>query len=362
MVISTAMGFSLAMPSLGWARGGASPQPLEHPKGPAEDPTQGVSLDGSPSLPFWETVKKNDLLPGIKASIKVESGKVKYLFSKFFDLEGERVATLGIVDLSGKKYLRLYYTSRSQGGFRVLPALNEGTNSKYLPRYDKGDGENSLGLPSGVQEVLAHELLTGTTHSLSEEDSKIIREGAVWVNHTPADQEKYLQWKGSISSFLQNEFILKKGQTIAANVPPGEVTFKKNGNAPNFSHLLRKYESMTQLSGRVEVTVYPSINHHLEYVFMKDHQNRVWVSSILAADAELNSYGVPSIAVFATDLTLPLWEYLAAIPRNFKSGGVFNPHDSKYGSTWKYISKLPTIRHWYSANHLPIPGEEDHSD
>jgi hypothetical protein len=322
---------------------------------PGEDPAAHLNLFAKTDLHF---------------SHPVEFGGAKYTFSDFIPIEGGRVGVFGVVEVGREKYLRFFYKSNSSNEFRVLPAYND--NIPGRPGYDKGGGaafEPMLSLPADVQTALFHRLTSEPIRNdISLERAQQLYQGAVPVNHSVKDYKAYLARPNHIQKSVKALPLLARSETPLKDIlgwtfkRPEDVQIAEPGKKPDFSKIVRR-DSMVDSRGRqVEVLDYTSKDRSRIYSMRRYQDGKIYFANVYSAHAKVNEFGISSEFVESGELTMPLYEYSNHIPKGYR--GVKDPLSKEiepakmYRSAWPYIRRMPLVREWYEANHLPIPEDD----
>ena len=315
----------------------------------------GQHLKGAPSGASLPHVAiRNGLAPSESVAVKgADSIKV----GKFFKDSGGRVFTIAEVNVGGRSTHQLFYMSKSQSVFRLMPARNKGL---AFPGYDKGLDENMLTAPPQLQAFLSKKLRG--VKSLDVLDPKEL-EGVIPVNRTLDDYRAYKRSDDFVDErFVKRQRIVdeaKGRRTVSDGIGrelarPEDIRINNPQWQPNYSSPQSTYDTFSPLYGDVKAYIYKSNDGKLEYTLFRDGNNRVWMGDVGYSESSLTHHGLRKTSIDAGELTTPLMEYSKQIPKGYKNHQ-FNPHDPKYESTWDYIRRIPLIQRWYRENGLVMP-------
>lgn len=336
--------FSTAQAQLGKAVGRIELERAEYP--PA---TRGLSREA-----FIQRLDKNDLIP----YRSVSSGGANYTVSDVFQVDDGRFAVIAVVEAQGKRATRVYYASRSQGNFRLLPAVNRGV--PRVPGFDKAMGEHALGVPDELDELLAADLVAGRVRTNAP--ANLVDE-AVLRNTSVKEWADYGTRPDHVGQQVKTRELLPEPHHPPYDVrgesfrDPRDVRIADAGARPDFANPVKSYKTFTETSGDIDALVYRSRDGKLEYTIYKDGEGKIWFGKIRDVSAPINEHGVSSVAIEADELLTPRWEREHQFPYQFRS----NHHsaDGKLSDAWNYLRELPEIKEWYRANKIPVPGFVD---
>jgi hypothetical protein len=302
---------------------------------------------------------------GVMPSEVVSVGGATFKVGKLFDIGDGRVAALFEVEVNGQRYMRVAYRSNSQGGFRVLPARNQGV--PYVPGYDKAIGEHAIMVPNEVEELLSRNLVADKVRrDLTQEQADKVFEGAVPINRSMQDWANFQNSPDHIKHHVTEQKILGEAKDTlrTANggemAVPNQVAIADQAHRPNFKNLVRTYSTSTAVAGDVTAMVYRSHDGSLEYVLYRDATGRVWFKSVSKVDSEITAQGVRAVAVDADALCTPLWEYAKQVPHGY--AGARHPTQPNYVDAWKYLSQMPEIQAYYAETGQRMPGAPGNVD
>ncbi len=305
---------------------------------------------GRPINNGYDVARQRGLLP--TESIRVR-GADDVKVGKFFQDPDGRLFTVAKVTVNGVSNHHIFYRSKSQSVFRLLPAVNK---SGLRPGYDKGIDENALTLPHEIQAALS-ERARSLDRSQIDEMKPIELDGIVRVNHSFKDHLN----QGKVGEDFRRDTIINPGveRKIADSVNrffanPRDVRIQVEANRPNYSRSTSSYKLNSPVYGDVTAYVYPSRNGQLEYTLLKDESNRIWFADVGYRGSSLSSHGLREDAINAEELTMPLWEYSKQIPDGYNNRKN-ERRERDYVSSWSYIREMPEIQRWYRENNMPIP-------
>lgn len=307
-----------------------------------------------------ETMRELNALP----EDVVWVGDTKYSLTRPFRIDGCTVASLAVVEAPGEApVLRTFYQSRSQGNFRLVPALNG--RSVGQPEYDKGVVENMLSAPRKVQEALSKRVVAGELLPFAphEGGNRLFGSATARIS-SPEEYERYFAkiWSGEKGSIHDHRPLVSLTEggthlsTPGGGLKPSPQHMVVEGElAPRFDRPVATYRTDTFLHGPVEAEVFGSPDGALEYTFFREaNSGRGWLASVdvVHPNVQQSSFGVSTKGFGTSGLTSPLYEYEQQIPAGFV--GDRHP-DLGYVSNWKYVSQIPLIRQWFKAMGRTLP-------
>jgi hypothetical protein len=267
-------------------------------------------------------------------------------FSRGFDVGDGREAVIGYVTTDENKIVaRSYYRSRSSGSWRYLPQFRYDEGSGRADWYSKGYGEESLTLPSVLQE--------GLTRAIEDDGGVLQIDGKV-------AEAAFLGTARGLGSMgtVYHEQVSKRAQD-SKGIPGGAL---RDGyrvgypapesvridvrKAPQFNRPLRAWQQTTDLYGRVTCEVFASADGRLGYTFCRDSRGRAWVSSIEDLASPVESTGLRTEWIDSV-LTTPAYEYAS------QSGGYGNVSDrngSYVDMFQNYLSRVPVIQQYLRSS------------
>ena len=326
------------------------------------DPKTTEALEnilGAVNVPGWPT-NDDAIMAFAKAGISfsepvTEFETARFLFGSAFFV-GNRLFVPTIVEYEGKKNLRVFYKSQSQGEFRLLPAINKGLNDYGLPGFDKGDTEYSLSPPAAIQAQLANHISRNFIHLDQDQADRTLR-NILPVNTSLTKWQKYTEGKDHPS-----KAILARHNVVTPAVlgpvgfdtgkfgNPAEVTVQKPDDGADFAAVMLTYDTTSATSGKIKARVFNSKNGRWQWTFFTDLSNRTWISNVRLLAAKMTNFGLPAESASACvgQLLSPIWEY--------RDQAYFHPsiprveHDSlrSYVNNWPWIKNLKEIGRYYN--------------
>lgn len=272
---------------------------------------------------------------GLLPKYKIRIGDSLVWFSSCYEFVGGRVAVVAYVEKQGKIVARSYYLSNSQGVWRYLPEYDE--NEGKLVWLGKGHGEESITLPSEMQEALSLILTEGT---LTLRNPNFIFAGTAQKS---GNRGIFYQEIQSIPRRLEGGFYPKSGKTR-----PEQISLSPT-HSPDFTKLLSSWKQKTTLYGLVTFEVFPSRDGSLKFMFCRDTAGRVWIGGI-EDSSEIQSTGLRRSWIEGGDLVTPAYEYKTSTAD--QTGGYGNGRMKKgpYVDMYeKYLRNIPVIQEYLKA-------------
>lgn len=295
----------------------------------------------------------SDLYPNYEVSVDNRN----YLISSIFTANG-RFHALAFTLVDGQYVPRLFYKSKSEGGWRSCPGM-EGS------RYSKGEHETEGGY---VQVTKPVEELSQKLEKLSENVTLVqqlpnsrVREFLEIFDVDTDEMEK-------INTFEQEVTVTKIDKRWASglydSVEPG-IGFKKEANAarreienislppgfePDFSRGPdRTYNMAHTIAGLTEVQVFSAelMRRPVEWHMARSQSGNIWVESIRFKDIETTSYGTASEVILAGALSAKPFEYdtgVDGMEPGIDYDFVDGEYSSKYVNLQKTWDRIPVIK------------------
>lgn len=289
-----------------------------------------------------------------------------YTFTGAAQLEDGRVGLFALVEVPGQSpVVRMFWRSNSHGVFRVMPAIRAFTRRA---RYDKGDGEVGISVPTGVGEFIDTQVLKTPPLPLSEAESAALTSSAVHNNWSEAQRDGWA--KGS------PDYIGKKVERV--NLwEPNVYGAREPGpdQQVDYSKTIRHYAREDALLGPVEVFVFRSKDGSLEYTFHRTRPKEgqpimARIADVQVADAPVNDWGVAVRAPDTQELTANVWEHRMdfmtfndqgeMVPA--PDGRTLHPVHEGYKLYWDEVARIPEIRRAFAHWDLPLPDSPSPSE
>lgn len=282
---------------------------------------------------------------GLKPLYSFEVGGGKITVSDIYPSVTNDAEVLAVVEVNGKRFLRVFYLSISGGEFRVLPFTSAGWKSKGL------HGEDSLRVPGVIQSFLLSKL----------KNNEILRFGLGRAPVPELPEGAYRDPKrpeNDVDVILLNPKVRLgyPGVAMECGVPknPRDVVITEQAKRPDFySPPRRRYQTPDG-----EAIVYPSYDDSLEYTIIKDSEGKIYFSGVEDPKSPLNNAGARRKHYQLLGLFMPRAEYTLQIPENFR------PHSNSettagYADAWAYLREIPEIQEYYRATARGVvPGVE----
>jgi hypothetical protein len=269
----------------------------------------------------------------------------RYRMTDLFDMGEGRLATIAEIERGRDKSVRVFYRSKSQGVFRLLPALNLAERNLSgelggLPLLDKGDGEEHLTAPLDLQDALSR-LGPGRKISSALELVKAAVPG-------------YRSAK-SLSDYRRSSVRPTSRKLRLYDVVDGRPVIRA-GLEPDYRRPLSVDRTRTGLDGVVERLRFPSRDGRLVYTLHVDGAGHAQIATVTVKDAAIGRFGLPTQTVTTGEVTMPRWEYDFQIPAGYVGGT--HPRHRDYASSWNWLRKRPEIRAFYEATGRAMPGPD----
>lgn len=302
---------------------------------------------------------------------KIKIGEVTYYCSQPIFLqprEGEKVphvVAIGLVEINGKIYPRLFYFSHSQAAWRMAPKIVK--REEEFGYIHKGRVEHDTQLPIALNAALidavqkakpqeAAPLTTDTSHPLIK----------TATHHFDLETSYTKRVKPTVDIVQFEQAGLFYGSPERINII--DPQFK-----PNFERgPIQTFHFTSPIYGEVTAKIFQSNNNSVQYLFYEeDSTGMAFLAGVEALKTpekgnliknEINRYGVREKFAEYGDMDAPLREY----PENMSGKNLevqFWPHPrntdptGKYIYFWNYIRELPIIKQYYSEHlHKPLPG------
>lgn len=295
----------------------------------------------------------SQLLPTDKITID----GVSYYCSKPFKID-THFGVLGLINVNGKVYPRIFYFSNSQGTWRCMPYALK-TEDKGLARLGKGIAENDTQLPTLLNLALLERGLGGLQSSAQFKYQDLLK--TEFQPDTAYHKEMNIQELiGIHEGFDKNFFDIKHNMLVPLPKDPKALKMPEDAQKPNFVSLLEKREIILEEYGKVKVKIFPSKDGLLHYTFYETKDKRVFIANIEKVKHNpINSYGLRSEALELHNLDAALLEYPAQVSPDYMPK---DPKANRYLSTryinnWNYISELEIIQEYYISQKRPIPSK-----
>lgn len=270
---------------------------------------------------------------------------------------GTRRAIIGkVINTATKqKSYRVFYTSQSGGIFRLLPAINQ---IDVLAGFEKAIGEFALPVSPQLQKIFSEQFTASNPGKALSQD---LLQSLVFHNRGVDDEQVYqvesqlnISFTTEVKHLVPQDLTRPHKNGSRSYADPSKLILAEE-DMPDFTQpALFQYPSYSQFSGELTAFVYLSKDKNLQYTIMQERKTgRIWVAQVNDPHAAVSEFGIPTVAIDAHELTMPLWEYLIHTPLNF----VGNPHplDDATVSAWNYVKEIPLIKKWYQDNRLPMP-------
>lgn len=274
------------------------------------------------------TLADNGLAPDKSVTV---AGKTVYVSLPFWVEKRQEPAWICYVETEQGYLVRTFFWSRSQAVARVLLGYRYKNNNgvEQVTHHYKGYDEQSLFLPVAVQRCLA----TDMSAAADITDEELVFYGTATEEGEPSIYEQTVEQE---PVRLEGNFYPEHKHE---KIPPEEVIFHNQEQAPDSTHLIEQWKALTSLYGELDILVFASHNKTLQYQFNMDEKNRIWLAGV-ESDSELSDCGVRRFWVDAGVLATPVYEYRG------QTGDYGNPDDSQgnYVDMYaNYLSRIPII-------------------
>ena len=280
-----------------------------------------------------EELERNGLAPGHK--VRIGDASV-WFSSSAYDLGSGRLAVAAYVETEdGGVVVRSYYRSNSQGVWRYLPSYRLAGDGS-IDWYSKGRSEESITLPFPAQKALA-EITKPGMPVLRVRDPEFIFAGTSRKVVNRDAGRTYLLEVAELPKPLSGNFYGNQGK-----VPPEQVRFASQADAPDFSRFVMGWKQETSQYGQINVDVFESGNGKYQFMFCSDIMGRAWIGGV-EDDSEIKSVGLRRNWITAGDLATPAFEY------DSQSGGYGNNglrRGSYVDMFENYLSRVPVIQEY----------------
>lgn len=294
-----------------------------------------------------EHLLKNSLAPAY--DFNIEGTQIG--LSKAFDDGDGHDACIAYVHTKDGIKARTYYRSRSAGMWRYLPDYLPSGNGYW---YGKGNAEESLSLPFGLQSKLNEIISSGNKAKIGHDNPDFFLLGTAKRYNDFYEYGEGLRnhtLRGDQYQEVSNFPELNLGKLSQSKEYPGLVgeSLMSGPKEPDYTRELDSYNMRHEMYGTVKVRLYKSKDGALNYTMCETGQGgskKAWVGSIEAV-SPISSTGCRTEWVSMGDVGTPLYEY------DSQDGGYGDYTDTKgsYVSMWKnYISKMPLIRKYLAES------------
>lgn len=275
---------------------------------------------------------------------KVQLEGKQFLFSKPYDLGQGRLGIVLYADNGKGGYsARSYYRSNSTGLWRYLPSYLSMGEGK-INWYHKGYGQESLTAPAEIQAKLAE--ISGESKNILKVDNPELIFAGLAKSLDKYEEGTYVREVESSQRPLDGEFYSGTGDD---KVEPEKINFKDKNFEPDFDKKIMDWKQKTDLYGTIKVSLYPSENDELRYMFCEDKQGRVWIGGI-ETKSPITSLGVRKQWFSGGDLSTPAFEYkdeAGSYGNTEMRGGENNEY---VDMSEKYLKKIKIIKDYMAHN------------
>lgn len=297
-----------------------------------------------------------ELTPRFEVNVEGE----KYLFSSLIEMSSGRLHAIAFVEVGGRLVPRLFYKSKSEGGWRSCPGWEKSNR-----RYSKGPVEIDGGYVQVTKPV--EELVQGLENISVAPDSTIHiskERGVALLDAFDLASDEI----DEIDTFDQEISVARLDERVSGGVydsyEPG-IGFKQSPDAsrlklenmdlppgfePDFSQDPTKIFNITHtIAGLTKVSVYKAtyLNRPIEWHMAQSESGSFWIDSIRFSDSENTSYGTPSEIILAGALNCKPFDYAQqtdGMEPGIDYDWINGEHGSTYVSMQKTIDRFPPIK------------------
>jgi hypothetical protein len=287
---------------------------------------------------------------------EIEVGSANIAFSKPYEAGDGRLAVVAYVKGGGQDYTaRTYYRSNSTGLWRYLPSYRP-DGSGGINHFNKGFGEESITVPSEVQQVLAKMSGPGGEILQISNPDFYFAGTAKSVDQISAEQADitYVREVGKDPKKLPGE--VGEGPGGDERLNPEQINVEE-AFRPDFSKIKARWQQTSEVygtpdgqPGNITIELFESNNGEMRYMFCHDQLGRVWIGAV-ETTGDVGSTGLRRNWVDGGDLTTPASEY----SQQAGSYGNENLRRGNYVDMWEnYNSKIPLIQEYvnYKRQHV----------
>ncbi|TAL50114.1 hypothetical protein EPN81_03790 [Patescibacteria group bacterium] len=288
-----------------------------------------------------EELRDKQLEPAWRVPMDMLQVPVSHLFT----LDEDRLAVIGYTHETSGFVARAFYKSGSGAVWRLLPGYAEMEGK--INWFDKGYGEESIGLPFSAQKALDSIEKKGSLINLSgdPEDlfvrttrkrSRFTLEGEPIGTYFEEVQQKALRLPG----------MFYKTEWDDDYVPPEQMVFTDKKAKPNFARVNDHWETSNPVYGEVSMEVFASHDGKYQYLFCRDGEGSAWVGGVELVITRMTQVGLFRHWVFGGYLTTPAYEYS-------EQAGSYANLDKQRGNYvdqfTNYLSRIPVIQEYLSS-------------
>lgn len=302
-------------------------------------------------------------------TIKQPEHSASWQLSQPFVMDsGGRIGVIAIVDVEGKRSVRVYYTSNSHAIFRLLPAVNS-AGLIHLPGYDKGGNELGLAPTWDIQKGMwQHVIKCFHGNSLSGTDASKWRnlsetpevwQGVVRLNGNFDEYESYGDAdEANPARACREQKILHGGKGDDSKVL--RSTRIARDHEPIFGVCLDHFEvpklpfgPSAVYNGPLRFFLYSNeagTDEHVVTVTPAGQFMPMIGKSPKAPDFQLSPFGLPNEFYGAGPLVLPLYERPSQISDNEIGFGENVPGHPEYWNINKLLGGHPLLSTWLATS------------
>lgn len=274
-------------------------------------------------------------------------------------------------DTTGVIVPRLFYKSKSDGGWRTSPYfslnhLDKGVGNLTDEANDFGGYVQMTKLSEEIDIALTKVLMTETVIEMTTNE---IREhfNVTRLYDVDPDVDTYLSSTCDLVQGGRNLDVCLPGKGFGddANfdydnkiLPEArrklEVASLPDGLEPDFqSGPLRTYATEHTIAGQSDVRVYESLydGKAVHWHIASDQTGRVWVDKLVYADNKLTDYGTYQEVLVGGVVNLKPFEYIEQF-KGGKKGEDCDRYDDEYVDCRKTIDRLPWIQRFRTATNI----------
>lgn len=328
-----------------------------------EKQSQIVAVNSKHGTVNLKDLQKNGLLPTHQMTL----GDVTYFCSDIFKFD-KHFAVVGLVEIEGQVFPRIFYHSHSQGTWRVIPfasktpleEFNDEDPARRVWHFGKGQCETDVQLPIALIAALNHQSYEG-----------------VKINQYPAERmivtlkrDTDLLEAPSFCGLVQIEQFTNVQEEPGAEIHraidgyrpphPSSISLPNDKNLlPDFANGIEFQQSLPSY-GAVTVKIFPSQNKEILYMFYEAADGRAFLASVESTKKTgINSFGVRDKILNLGYINIPLLEYRGQIHREFyptKPGeNLYQDQTNYYFNNWNYLKELEIIKMYYSEQGRSMP-------
>ena len=263
--------------------------------------------------------------------------------SEIFQLTNGHLAAMAYVPTGAGIKVRSYYRNNAQGIWRYLPDyIRRGDDT--IERYGMGYSEESVTLPSQLQEILAQIEEERGVRQVKE--AEFFLAGATYGYSSMQEYQtmwSYGRMRGDYYQEVAQEPINHDFGIHSAGQRKTPYTLSIDyDRAPDFTELLVRFEIETADAGRATAEGFRSHDGQFIWLFCKDLRGRAWIEYVEAVSA-VTSMGLRQEWTMMGDFTTKLYEHA-------NEAGIYGDRTDMKGARqgmWRnYLSNVPMVKEY----------------